>query len=106
MISVAKDSCTQQAQTSAANIERPFRLLVKGRLFVIDAAIISKLSPIFARMIDVQENGSDDVQPIREIVDESDEDIGAFLSCCNDFNLVNGEHFSCLFRISELNDKG
>ncbi|VDM98353.1 unnamed protein product, partial [Onchocerca ochengi] len=87
---------TAEAQTSF-HIERPFRLLVKDRLFVIESTIIANLSPIFAGIIVCPENNSsssttatDNDQPLREIVDESSNDIATFLNCCNDADLIDG----------------
>lgn len=91
------DSSPQQAQTSTANIERPFRLLVKDRLFIIESTIIAKLSPIFAGIMVCPSNNnsssatnSDNDQPLREIVDESSGDIAMFLNCCSDSDLIDG----------------
>lgn len=85
------DSSSQQAQTSTSNIERPFRLLVKDRLFIIESTIIAQLSPIFAGMIVPSESTATDSndQPLREIVDESSDDIATFLNCCSDANLID-----------------
>lgn len=89
------DPPSQQPQTSTSNIERPFRLLVKDRLFIIESTIIAKLSPIFAGIMLCSDNNSsnttnDDDQPLREIVDESSNDIATFLNCCSDADQING----------------
>ncbi|VDK72485.1 unnamed protein product [Litomosoides sigmodontis] len=91
-VRVTMHSSSQQAQTSTSNIERPFRLLVKDRLFIIESTIIAQLSPIFAGIVVSPESsatGSDD-QPLREIVDESSDDIATFLNCCSNADLIDG----------------
>ncbi|VDK68361.1 unnamed protein product [Gongylonema pulchrum] len=98
MISLAEkamNSCSHEAQTSNSDIKQPFRLLVQGQLFVIDAAVISKLSPVFAKVIVTPDNATGSDHPVKEIVDESSSDISKFLDCCNDFDLINGQLFFC-----------
>ncbi|CAG9535351.1 unnamed protein product [Cercopithifilaria johnstoni] len=100
------DSSPQQAQTSTPNIERPFRLLVKDRLFIIESTIIAKLSPIFAGIVVHPDNNSSGTtdsndQPLREIVDESSGDIATFLNCCNDTNLIDENNFATVLRLSK-----
>ncbi|VIO93904.1 Uncharacterized protein BM_BM3979 [Brugia malayi] len=102
---VTMDSPPQQAQTSTSNIERPFRLLVKDRLFIIESTIIAKLSPIFAGiMVCPASNSSStsdsDDQPLREIVDESSGDIATFLNCCSDADLIDENNFATVLRLS------
>uniref|UniRef100_A0A915PZL2 BTB domain-containing protein n=1 Tax=Setaria digitata TaxID=48799 RepID=A0A915PZL2_9BILA len=108
MISVAGITMDSrpQAQTSTSNIERPFRLLVKDRLFIIESTIIAKLSPIFARMMVCPESNSsstavNDDHPLREIVDESSGDIATFLNCCSDANLIDENNFATVLRLSK-----
>lgn len=106
MISIAAvnmESCPQQEQPSSSTFERPFRLLVKDRLFILDAKSIAKLSPIFAQMMTGPENFSTtagDDQLIREIVDESSNDIAVFLNCCNDTTSINENNFATILRLS------
>ena len=76
-------------EASVSTFDRPFKLLVKDRTFVIDPASLSKLSPIFATMLFGKdfENGR---ELIREIVDEKSADISAFLKCLDDSRALNG----------------
>ncbi|KAL3994974.1 BTB/POZ domain family protein [Acanthocheilonema viteae] len=105
VVRVAMDSPSQQAQTSTSNIERPFRLLVKDRLFIIESTIIAKLSPIFAGIVVCPDSNSSgaidsDDQPLREIVDESSGDIATFLNCCIDADLIDESNFATVLRLS------
>uniref|UniRef100_A0A0R3S7E4 BTB domain-containing protein n=1 Tax=Elaeophora elaphi TaxID=1147741 RepID=A0A0R3S7E4_9BILA len=104
VVRVTMDSPPQQAQTSTSNIERPLRLLVKDRLFIIESTIIAKLSPIFAGILVCPDSNtssaSDSDQPLREIVDESSEDIATFLNCCSDADLIDENNFATVLRLS------
>lgn len=86
----------EQPETSTSHQMPPLRLLVKNRLFIIESAIIAQLSPIFARVIFCAENNNpsgrldDGKQLIREIVDESSDDIATFLNCCSDPHFIDG----------------
>ncbi|EFO22759.2 hypothetical protein LOAG_05728 [Loa loa] len=105
VVGMTMDPPPQQAQTSTSNIERPLRLLVKDRLFTIESTIIAKLSPIFAGIMVCPDSNSSntadsDDQPLREIVDESSEDIATFLNCCNDANLIDESNFATVLRLS------
>lgn len=79
----------ENLQISSKNSHRSFKLLVRDEIFLIDAEWLSKLSPIFAKILEEKdfENG----ELLREIVDESSADIADFLQCLKNFCNINSE---------------
>ena len=63
-----------EPEASVSGFERPFKLLVKDRTFILDPQSLSKLSPIFAIML-FSKDYKNRREVIREIVDEKSGDI-------------------------------
>lgn len=88
-----------EPETSVSTFDRPFKLLVKDRTFVIDPKNLSKLSPVFAVMLFGKdfENGR---ELVREIVDEKSADISTFLKCLDDPRAMNAKNFPTVLRLA------
>ncbi|VDN55489.1 unnamed protein product [Dracunculus medinensis] len=89
----------ENLQISSKNSHRSFKLLVRDEIFLIDAEWLSKLSPIFAKILEEKdfENG----ELLREIVDESSADIADFLQCLKNFCNINNENFKTIIRLAK-----
>jgi len=69
------------------------------QVFTIDSEKLSQLSPVFRSMCFGRdfENGR---ELVREVVDESSQDIAIFLHCVYDHSLINEWNFATLLRLS------
>lgn len=76
------------SNTPTTPTERPFKLLVKNQVFVIDAEKFGKLSPVFNFMCFGKD--FDNRELIREVVDEKAENISEFLQCIHNHAKING----------------
>ncbi|VDD97219.1 unnamed protein product [Enterobius vermicularis] len=70
----------------SSSLERPFKLLVKGRTFVLDPQNLSKLSPIFAIVL-FGKDYDKDREVIREIVDEKTKNFPTILRLANKYQV-------------------
>nr|CDJ93819.1 Protein F40H3.1, isoform a [Haemonchus contortus] len=84
---------------SPSNFDRPFRIHVQDRTFLIDAECMRKISPVFSVMCYGKdfEKGR---ELSREIVDEKCADIDVFLRAVHDPGIINVSNFSVILRLS------
>ncbi|KAI6184350.1 BTB and MATH domain-containing protein 39 [Aphelenchoides bicaudatus] len=86
------------SNTPTTPTERPFKLLVKNQVFVIDAEKFGKLSPVFNFMCFGKD--FDNRELIREVVDEKAENISEFLQCIHNHAKINEWNYPTLLRLS------
>ncbi|CAB3411193.1 unnamed protein product [Caenorhabditis bovis] len=83
---------------SPSTVDRPFKLLVQKETFLIDAASMSRISPIFNIMCFGKDFEKMDLS--REIVDEKSVDINCFLRAVHDTSIINSSNFALVLRLS------
>ncbi|KHJ92689.1 hypothetical protein OESDEN_07418 [Oesophagostomum dentatum] len=72
-----------------SSFDRPFRIHVQDRVFLIDAESMRKISPVFSVMCYGKDfEGGRELS--REIVDEKCDDIDIFLRAVHDNSVING----------------
>ncbi|KAK5981565.1 BTB domain-containing protein, partial [Trichostrongylus colubriformis] len=93
---ILSEVCYSPAPSS---FDRPFRLHVQDRTFLIDAECMRKISPIFSVMCYGKDfEGGRELS--REIVDEKCTDIDVFLRAVHDPTVINATNFPVILRLS------
>ncbi|KAL6736621.1 hypothetical protein Aduo_006948 [Ancylostoma duodenale] len=82
-----------------SSFDRPFRIHVQDRTFLIDAESMRKISPVFSVMCYGKDfEGGRELS--REIVDEKCGDIDVFLRAVHDNSVIKASNFALILRLS------
>ncbi|VDL86548.1 unnamed protein product [Nippostrongylus brasiliensis] len=93
---ILPDVCYSPAPSS---FDRPFRIHVQDRTFLIDAECMRKISPVFSVMCYGKDfEGGRELS--REIVDEKCTDIDVFLRAVHDTSVIDASNFALILRLS------
>lgn len=93
---ILSDVCYSPAPSS---FDRPFRIHVQDRTFLVDAECMRKISPVFSVMCYGKDfEGGRELS--REIVDEKCADIDVFLRAVHDTSVITATNFALILRLS------
>ncbi|CAJ0604710.1 unnamed protein product [Cylicocyclus nassatus] len=82
-----------------SSFDRPFRIHVQDRTFLIDAESMRKISPVFSVMCYGKDfEGGRELS--RDIVDEKCDDIDVFLRAVHDNSVISATNFALILRLS------